>query len=59
MASISPTVMIDISCIPNKIENVYIAAYFSPEEIMIYIDLFKEFCDVFSWSYEEMSRIDP
>ena len=24
-----------------------------------YIELFKEFCDVFSWSYEEMPGIDP
>lgn len=25
----------------------------------IYIILFKEFRDVFSWSYEEIPRIDP
>jgi hypothetical protein len=25
----------------------------------IYIELFKELCDVFACSYEEMSRIDP
>jgi hypothetical protein len=31
----------------------------SPEEIQIYTDLFKEFRDVFSWSYEEMPGIDP
>ena len=31
----------------------------SPEEIQIYIDLFKEFCDIFAWSYEEMLGIDP
>jgi hypothetical protein len=23
------------------------------------MDLFKEFCDVFAWSYEEMPDIDP
>jgi hypothetical protein len=26
---------------------------------MIYIELFKEFQDVFTWSYEEMPVIDP
>jgi hypothetical protein len=58
MASISPTVMINISRIPGKVENVYIDADCFPEEILIYTELFKEFCDVFAWSYEEMSRID-
>jgi hypothetical protein len=33
MASISPTVTIDISRIPSKIENVYIGADCCPEEI--------------------------
>ena len=46
--SISPTIAIDISCILSKIENVYIGADCSPEEIQIYTDLFKEFCDVFT-----------
>jgi hypothetical protein len=31
----------------------------SPEEIHDYTTLFKEFHDVFTWSYEEMSGIDP
>ena len=31
----------------------------SPEEIKIYTDLFKEFRDVFSWSYEETNKIKP
>jgi hypothetical protein len=26
---------------------------------MIYIELFKEFQDVFAWSYEEMPGIEP
>jgi hypothetical protein len=43
MVSISPTVTIDISRIPGKIENVYIGADCSPEEIQIYTELFKEF----------------
>jgi hypothetical protein len=40
-------------------ENVFVGADFSPEEIQIYMDLFKEFYDVFAWSYEEMLGIDP
>jgi hypothetical protein len=40
------------------VENVFVRADFSPEEIQIYTNLFKEFRDVFSWSYEEMSGID-
>jgi hypothetical protein len=59
MASISPTISIDISYTLGKIENVNIGADCSPEEILIYTDLFKEFRDVFTWSYEEMPGINP
>jgi hypothetical protein len=59
MASISPTITIDISHIPSKVENVYIGTGCSPEEILIYTEIFKELCDVFAWSYEYMPRIDP
>ena len=31
----------------------------SPNEIQVYTDLFKEFKDVFAWSYEEIPGIDP
>jgi hypothetical protein len=41
MVNISPTVTIEISQIPVKIENVYIGVDCSPKEIHIYIDLFK------------------
>jgi oligoendopeptidase F len=41
------------------VENIFVGADFSPEKIRIYMDLFKEFHDVFSWSYEEMPGIDP
>jgi hypothetical protein len=33
MENISPIIMIDISCIPGKIYNVFIGADCSPEEI--------------------------
>jgi hypothetical protein len=59
MASISPIVMIKISHIPGKLENVYISADYSLEEIQIYTELFKEFHDVFSWLHEKMPGIDP
>jgi hypothetical protein len=51
--------MIDISLIPRKIKNVYIGADCSPGEIQIYIDVFKDFCDVFSSPYEEIPGINP
>ena len=53
------TTPINISVNPNVMENVYIGANCSLEEIAIYTALFKEFCDVFSWSYEEIPSIKP
>ena len=52
MAKLSPTIPINISYILGKIEKVYIGADCSPDEIREYIKLFKEFRDVFTWSYE-------
>ena len=40
-------------------ENVCIGSNCSPKEIAIYTTFFKEFHDVFSWTYEEMLGIDP
>jgi hypothetical protein len=57
--SISPTITINISHIPGKIENVHIGVDCSLEKILIYTKLFKEFRDVFTWSYEEIPGIDP
>ena len=31
----------------------------SPNKIKEYTELFKEFCDIFTWSYKEMPGIDP
>jgi hypothetical protein len=59
METIIETIPINISRTPSVMENVFIRAYCSPGEIQIYTDLFKEFCDVFSWSYEEILGIDP
>ena len=59
MVNISATIPINISMNPDVMENIYIGANCSPEEIAIYTALFKEFHDVFAWSYEEMPGIDP
>ena len=59
MTNISITIPINISTNENVVENVYIDANYSPKEIAIYTDSFKEFCDVFSWSYEEIPGIYP
>jgi hypothetical protein len=59
LSNISPTIPIVISMKPGIIENVHIGALCSPEEIVTYTSLFKEFHEIFSWSYEEMPGIDP
>jgi hypothetical protein len=59
LSNISPMIPIDISIKPGIIENVHIGASCSPDEIVTYTSLFKEFCDIFAWSYEEMPGIDP
>jgi hypothetical protein len=59
LSNISPTIPIDISIKPGIVENVHIGASYSFDEIVTYTSLFKEFRDIFAWSYEEMSGIDP
>jgi hypothetical protein len=59
METITETIPINISRTPSIVENVFVGADYSPGEIQIYTDLFKESRDIFSWSYEEMLGIDP
>ena len=59
MANLSPTIPINISRDPGKIDNVYIGEECSHAEIQEYTELFKEFHDIFAWSYDEMSGIEP
>jgi hypothetical protein len=59
METIAKTILINISRTPGVMENFFVGADYSPKEIQIYKDLFKEFHDIFSWSYEEMTSIDP
>jgi hypothetical protein len=58
MATITETIPINIFRNPGVMENVFVGADCSPKEIQIYTDIFKEFRDVFSWSYEEIPGID-
>ena len=51
--------MENISHNPGMTENVYIRAECSHAEILEYTELFKELCDIFAWSYDEMLGIDP
>jgi hypothetical protein len=59
LSNILPTVPIDISIKPGIVENVHIGASCSLDEIVTYTSMFKEFCEIFAWSYEEMPGIDP
>ena len=59
MENIFATIPINISVNPDVVENIHINANCSHEEIVIYTALFKEFHDVFAWSYGEMPGIDP
>jgi len=59
MGNLSKSMLIDISVKTGIVENIQIGAYCNTEEIARFTSLFKEFCDVFSWSYDEMPDIDP
>jgi hypothetical protein len=59
LSNISPTIPLDISIKPGVVENVHIGASCSTDEVVTYKSLFQEFRDIFTWSYEEMSGIDP
>jgi hypothetical protein len=59
METIAKMIPIVISRTLGVVENVFLRVDCSPKEIQIYKDLFNEFCDMFSWYYEEISGIDP
>jgi hypothetical protein len=59
MGNISTTVTIDISIKEGVMENINLGANYTPDEVVSYTTLFKEFHDIFTWSYEEMLGIDP
>ena len=57
--NITKTMPVDISVNPYIFENIHIGQKSSPEEVRSFTDLFKEFRDVFAWTYEEILGIDP
>jgi hypothetical protein len=59
LSNISPTIPVDISIKLGVIKNVHIKASCSFDEVITYKSIFQEFRDVFTWSYEEMSSIEP
>jgi hypothetical protein len=59
MGNISTMIVIDISIKEVVVENINLGANCTPEEVVSYTYLFKEFCNVITWSYEEMFRMDP
>ena len=59
MANISPTIKINISTNPKVVEEIMLGAYCSLEEVDAYNALVQEFCDIFTWSYNEMPGLNP
>jgi hypothetical protein len=59
MGNISTMITIDISIKEGVVEKINLGANCTPDEVVSYTTLFKELCDVFAWSYEEMLGIDP
>ena len=58
LSNIEETISIDISTKPGVVENIHVSVSCSPLELESYRSLFHEFCDVFSWFYEEIPGID-
>ena len=59
ICNITQTNPIDISAKPSTHEHVHVGQNCLAKESEAYMALFKEFRDIFAWSYEEMSGIDP
>lgn len=57
MGNISKTILIDISINIDIMENIQIGANCNLEEIASFTFLYKEFYDVFAWSYDEIPNI--
>jgi hypothetical protein len=58
-SNISTTTPLDIYIKPRFVENVHIGASCSTNEVVTYKSLFREFRDIFAWSYKEMPGIGP
>ena len=57
-SNIEETISINISTKTDVVENIYVGKCCSPSELEIYNALFREFRDVFAWSYDEIPGID-
>ena len=57
--NILKTISIHISIKKGIFENINIGMDCFPEEIMLYVALFKVFHDAISWLYEEMLGMNP
>ena len=58
LSNIEETSSINISTKPNIVENIHVGKSCSPSELETYNALFREFRDIFAWSYEEILGID-
>ena len=52
LCNITKTISVDISVKPGILENIQIGQNSSPSKLQSYTALFKEFRDVFAWTYE-------
>ena len=59
LCNITKTTSIAILVKPETIEHIHVGQNCSSEETEIFRALFKEFHDIFSWTYEEIPGIDP
>ena len=58
LSSIKELISINILTKPHIVENIHVGKSCSPSEVDIYRAPFREFRDIFAWSYEEMLGID-
>ena len=59
ICNITKTTLVYISVNPRTIEHVHVGQNCSTKETESYRAIFKELCDIFSWTYEEIHGIDP
>ena len=59
MSNISPTIKVNISQNPAKVEEISLGVAFSPEEITSYTKFLQEYRDIFAWDYSEILELSP
>ena len=59
MASISPTIQVNILNKHGTVEEISLGTACSHNEVTSYTALFQEYRDIFAWSYLEMPYISP